>query len=316
MSKTPTVAGLVLNYNGREVTLETLSSLVQVDYPAFDIVMVDNGSSDGSSAAVAEAYPEVLQISVADNRGISWGLNHGIAWALEQGYDYVLLMNNDIEVAADFLTELVRAAEAEPSAGCLGPKSYYYFDRERLWSAGGLLRFRESVTRERGDGQIDRGQYDRQEVVPYINGCAMLVRRRALEQVGMWDPVYYLGVEDADFCVRLRQAGFVCVYVPSARLWHMISHSIGVYKPTRTYHTGRSSAIFLRKYGRPWHYLSVLAFACLAFPLAFLRELPKQNQAAVVQKWKGFLDGLRVELAPIPQPPRVEARLGRDLLGS
>ena len=222
----------MLNYNGCEVTLESLASLLRSDYPGLDVLVIDNGSTDDSFEVIRERHPEIGQIRVAENQGISWGLNHGIRWALDQGYDYLLLMNNDIEVAEDMVSRLVEAAEADPRIGCVGPKSYYHSDRERLWSTGGILRFRESVTRERGDGEIDRGQYDRDEEVPYINGCAMLARREAFEQVGLWDPVYYLGVEDADWCVRMKQAGFRCHYAHRAHLWHMISHSIGVYKPT------------------------------------------------------------------------------------
>ncbi len=309
-SAVPSVAGVVLNYNGREVTQVTLGSLLELSYPVLDLLVVDNGSTDGSWEAIREAFPAVRQLRVEENRGISWGLNHGIRWARESGYDYVLLMNNDIEVDREMLQRLVVAMEEHPSAGCAGPKCYYHGDRERIWSAGGSLRWRETVTRERGDGELDRGQYDRTEFVPYINGCAMLVRGTALEQVPYWDPVYYLGVEDADFCVRLKQAGWRCLYVHDAHLWHMISHSIGVYRPTRTFHTGRSSAIYLRRYARPWHWARVLAFALVAIPAATLRELPRRNVRAVYEKWRGFWHGLWLEIPPIPDPPLAVAEVG------
>ncbi len=297
----PRVAGIVLNYNGRDVTLLTLDSLLELDYAALDLVVVDNGSTDDSFEVISSKHPGVRQLRVASNHGISWGLNHGIQWAVDAGYDYVLLMNNDIEVEPSMLSEMVGLAETDPRIGCVGPKSYYYSDRERLWSAGGRLRFRESVTRERGDGEFDRGQYDRDESVPYINGCAMLVRREVFETIGFWDPVYYLGVEDADFCVRMRRAGYRCMYAHRARLWHMISHSIGVYKPSRTFHTGRSTAIFLRKYAKPGNWLTAVGALALSAPLAALRELPKGNQAAVFAKLKGFREGLKTELPPIPE---------------
>ncbi len=299
----PSVAGLVLNYNGRDVTLQSLESLVASTYPNLDLVVIDNGSTDDSFEVIRERYPEVTQIRVEENRGISWGINHGLRWALAEGYDYVLIMNNDIEVDPAMVSELVASAEADPEIGCVGPRSYYYFDRERLWSVGGTLRWRESVTRERGDGEIDRGQYDEDVDVHYVNGCAMLVRRAALEQTGLWDPVYYLGVEDADWCVRMKQHGFRCRYAHKARLWHMISHSIGVYKPTRTFHTGRSSAIFLRKYAGTGQWVSALLWLAAAIPVAWLRELPRGNQRAAWEKWRGFREGLGVPLPEIPEPP-------------
>ena len=297
----PRVAAIVLNYNGKDVTLLTLSSLVRLDYPSVDLVVVDNGSTDGSFEAVAASYPTVVQLRVEHNQGISWGLNHGLRWALERDYDYLLVLNNDVEAAPDMLSELVRVAESDPTIGCVGPKTYYYGDRERLWSTGGILRFKESVTRERGMNELDRGQYDRDEEVPYVNGCAMLMRRAAVEKAGLWDPTYYLGVEDADWCFRMKRHGFRCFYAHRARLWHMVSASIGVYKPGRTFHTGRSTAIFVRKYAGLLQWCSFLAFAAAAFPVAWMRELVKGNQAAAVSKVRGLFAGMRV---PLADPPR------------
>ncbi len=290
----------MLNYNGAEVALETLESLCQLDYPRFDPIVIDNGSTDDSYARISERYPEILQLRVRTNRGISWGLNHGIQHALDRGYDYVLLMNNDIEVERSLLDELVAAAEADPSLGCVGPKCYYFSDRQRIWSAGGILRWRESITRERGDGELDCGQYDRDQRVDYINGCAVLIRRAALEATGFWDPVYYLGVEDADFCTRMKRQGWHCGYVHRARLWHKIAHSLGVYKPARTFHTGRSGAIYLRKFATPSQWARSLLFLGLAIPAAFVRELPRGNQGAAIAKLRGFAAGLGTTLEPIP----------------
>ncbi|MGH9262163.1 MAG: glycosyltransferase family 2 protein, partial [Acidimicrobiales bacterium] len=95
---TPRVAAVVLNYNGREVTLQTLASLQGLTYPRFDVTVVDNGSTDGSAAAVADRFPQVKQLRVEANQGIAYGLNVGVRWALARDYDYVLILNNDIEV--------------------------------------------------------------------------------------------------------------------------------------------------------------------------------------------------------------------------
>src|SRR5262245_26409687 len=153
----PRVAAVVVNYNGKEVTLQALESLRGMTYPACDLIVVDNGSTDGSREAVAAAFPEVEQVRVEVNRGSAAGYARGYQVAFERGYDYVLLLNNDIEVHPRMLDELVAVAESDPAIGCVGPKCYFFGERERLWSAGGVLRFRESITRERGYGEIDRG---------------------------------------------------------------------------------------------------------------------------------------------------------------
>lgn len=297
----PKVAALVLNYNGLEVTLQTLESLLAMDYGRCEIVVVDNGSTDGSWDAVAKAFPQVEQVRVEENQGISYGMNFGLRWVLERDHDYALILNNDIEVAPDMLTEMIKVAESDESIGCVGPKSYYYYDRERIWSAGGILRFKESVTRERGDGALDKGQFDRDQEVDYVNGCAMLVRRAALEKTGLWDPTYFLCVEDADWCVRMKRHGYRCYYAHRAKLWHMISQSTGAYKPGRTFQAGRSTAIFVRRYAKPWQWLSFLFFIAGALPAAWVRELFKGNQAAAVAKLRGIVTGLR---QPLEAPPK------------
>lgn len=296
----PRVAALVLNYNGKDITLETVESLLGMTYPSLTVVVVDNGSTDGSLEAVAAAFPEVENLRVEVNEGPAAGMNAGLRWALERDFDYVLALNNDIEVDPDMLTELVAVAEKDSTVGCVGPKGYYYWDRDRLWSAGGRLRFGESVTKERGMGELDHGQYDRTEEVDYINGCAMLVPRRVLEEVGLWDPLFFLSVEDADWCMRMKRRGYRCVYAHRAVLWHRVSHTVGVYVPSKTFHNGRSTALFVRRYAGPWGWLTFLFLLSVAIPAAFLRELPKGNQGAAIAKLKGVWAGLR---APMATPP-------------
>jgi GT2 family glycosyltransferase len=301
-ARAPRVLGIVLNFNGRDLTLKTLESLCRLDYPAFDLLVVDNGSNDGSDAAVAERFPAVRRLRTETNLGISGGLNLAFRVGLEERYDFLMSMNNDIEVAPDMLSELVRLADKTPAAGCVGPKCYYYFgDRRRLWSAGGLLRFREAVTRERGLGDLDDGQFDEDARVDYVNGACMLIRREAMLAAGLWDPVYHVSVEDADFCARVVRAGWQCWYAHRARLWHMISLTTGGYVARQTFRTGRSTAIFVRKFAGPLGWISWLFWLALAFPAAFLRELPKGNAGAVLAKYRGIWAGLRARLEPEPR---------------
>ena len=298
----PRVACLVLGYNGRDITLESLASLARMTYPNFELFYVDNGSTDDSCEAVAQAFPDVTQIRVEQNEGPTKGLNAGLLAALEGDFDYLLSLNNDIEVHLDMLTELVRVAESDPEAACVGPKSYYYGDRQRLWSAGGIIRFREFVTRERGMGRIDRGQFNRDEEVDYINGCAILMRRSMVERTGVWDPLFNFAVEDADWCMRAKQLGGRCLYAHRALLWHRVSHTAGAYQARRTFYTGRANSLFARRYGSPWQKLTVLLFSLATLPLAFLRELPKGNQDAAVAKARGLWTGLRERLTDPPGP--------------
>lgn len=297
------VAAIVLNYNGKDVTLQALESLTAMNYLAYELVVVDNGSTDGSKEAIEAAYPEITVLRTEVNLGPTGACNLGVAWALERDFKYFLILNNDIEVDPSMLCHLVEVAESEESIGIVGPKAYYFWERERIWSAGGRIRFREAITRERGDGEIDRGQYDRDEEVDYINGCAMLVDRRVMEEVGPWDPLFHLAVEDADFCTRAKKQGYRCFFAHRARLWHMVSWAVGHYTPGRTFNTGRATALYVRRYARWWQWATSLFFMALSLPLAFLRELRRGNQRAVVAKARGFWVGFRT---PMPSPPSLD----------
>ncbi|MEO1370595.1 MAG: glycosyltransferase family 2 protein, partial [Acidobacteriota bacterium] len=169
----------------------------------------------------------------------------------------------------------------------------------------GVVRFKHSVTRERGMGAIDRGQYDRDGEVGYVNGCAMLMRRSAVAEIGLFDTLFKLAVEDADWCMRLKKAGYTTYYAHRAVLYHMVSHTAGNYQARRTYFTGRANSLFVRRYAGPVGWLTFLAFTAAGLPLAFLRELRTGNQAAAVAKLRGVIAGLREELTPPPGPAAI-----------
>jgi len=306
-SSPPRVAAVVINYNGFAITADALASLRRMDYPAFDLIVVDNGSTDDSAERIAAAFPEIHQERVMRNQGSAAGYAYGFRWAFERGYDYVLLLNNDIEVEPDLLTRLVEVAESDPRIGCVGPKCYFHGERTRIWSAGGRLRFRESITRERGYGEIDRGQFEADADVDYVNGCAILIKRAAALASGTWDPLFFICVDDADFCTRVRAHGFRCLYAHRSVLYHRVAFSTGGYTPGRNFQFGRSSAIYVRRYARFGQRLRYFAFVAAAFVAAYLRELPRGNQAAAVAKLKGIREGFRLDLPPAP---RLENGLG------
>ncbi len=297
----PRVACIVLNYNGKDITLQALASLSEMTYPAFDLIHVDNGSSDGSFEAVAEAFPDVIQVRVEENQGPTHGLNRGLLAGLEGDYEYLMSLNNDIEADPEMLTEMVCLAESDPSIGCVGPKAFYFWDRERIWSAGGIIRFKESVTKERGNKALDRGQFDQDVEVDYLNGCAILMRRSVVDEIGIWDPIFNLAVEDADWCMRAKQRGYRCMYAHRSVLYHMVSTSAGGYVARRTFYTGRANAIFVRRYGGWFQWLTFVLFSVAGLPMAFLRELPKRNQGAAVAKLRGIFAGLKEPMTPPPQ---------------
>ena len=259
---TPRVAIVVLTWNGKDLTLACLESLVSLDYEAATVIVVDNGSTDGTAAAVKNAYAgRVVLIENPRNLGFSRGNNVGIRRALAEGADLVLLLNNDTTVDPALVRRLADVIRSSDDIGIVGPKIYYASPSDRIWFAGGEVLLSRGISRHIGIRQKDTGQYDSIRDVDYITGCALMARREVFETIGYLDPVFPAYYEDADFCMRAKRAGFRIVYVPEGRVWHKISAStggqLGRAKISRKL---RSTFLFLRRYASWRHWLTIPFF--------------------------------------------------------
>lgn len=304
-------AVVLINWNGIRDTLAALDSLDRAQgRESLRILVVDNGSTDDSVARLRRERLDVPGksqgielLETGRNLGFAGGNVEGIRHALrDPAVGYVLLLNTDVEVDPGFLPPLI-AACADPRVGAAGPKIFYFDPPDRLWAAGGRLRIRETVTRELGRGEPDGPRWNEPADVTYLTTCCLLIPRDAVEKVGLPDPAYFINVEDADWCRRALDAGYRLRYVPQSRLWHKVAASTaGSYTPTKTFHTGRSNALYVRRHGGPLGLAGFLAANLVTLPAAWLRELPRGNARSVVSKAKGLWNGLR---APLPEPPRL-----------
>jgi len=241
---------IVLNWNGRVDTLACLASLSQLDYPARTIVVVDNGSSDDSVTAIRTAYPQVTLIETGENLGYAGGNNVGLRYAMAQGADYALLLNNDTVVDPTFLRILMDAAEADPTVGIAGPTIYYHERPDVIWSAGGAIDWQRGSTWMVGLDERDEGQFGTEpRTVDFITGCAILVRRTVMEQVGLLDERFFAYYEETEWCVRAARAGYKILHVPLARMWHKISPSARADSPLVHYYMTRNRLLFLKATG-------------------------------------------------------------------
>jgi GT2 family glycosyltransferase len=210
----------VLNWNGREDTLRCLRSLDGSG--AAGVVVADNGSSDGSVAAIREEHPHVELVENGANLGFSGGNNAGIRRALERGADWVVLLNNDAELEPGAL----KAFAAAPAAGVLAGK--LLFPDGRVQWAGQRVDLRFGYAgRPRGFGRPDGPEYTVAGPVPRAVGALMAVSRPAIEAAGLLDDDLFAYVEDVDWCLRIRAAGFACRFVPQARARHALAASTG-----------------------------------------------------------------------------------------
>ncbi len=240
------VGVVILSWNGLSDTLGCLASLSAVSYPELATIVVDNGSSDHVAEVLAEAYPSVEVIRSESNLGFAGGSNLGIVRALERGCSYVLLLNNDIEVEADFVAALVEAAASRPRAGALCSKVLFLDPPDRIWFAGADYDPGAGYNgRQRGYGELDDGRFDAVVESDRACGASMLIPRAVLEEVGDFDAALFAYCEDSDWSVRARRAGYVLYVVPASRVWHKVSGSTGGESSPSTLYYGLRNALEL-----------------------------------------------------------------------
>jgi GT2 family glycosyltransferase len=216
----PAVVAVVLNYCGESDTTACLQTLLASRYDALTVLLVDNASPDGSGERLHARFAEVPYLPVAANGGYASGNNRGIEWALARGAEYVLLLNDDTEIAPDCIARLVRAAQ-ETDAAAAAPQIVYHDDPEIVWYAGGALSVTRVVAKHfLQDERVDPTQT--RMAVNFVCGCCCLIRADVLRAVGGFDESFFAYVEDLELSLRLSRAGYGMVYEPAALVMHRI----------------------------------------------------------------------------------------------
>lgn len=217
---------VVLAYNHVDDTLECLHSLSQISYSKVDLILVDNGSTDGTSTLVAERFPEATVLRLDPNEGIARGYNHGIRYSLKRGADFVVVLNNDTVVGSDFLEKMVQTYERHEDVGIVMPMIYYYGSSPtRVWSAGARWRSCPPSIKSIGAGRIDGSGISQECEIDFAPSCCLLIERRSLERIGLFDPEYFFYFDDYDLCERFRSAGKKIYLSPMASVWHKVALS-------------------------------------------------------------------------------------------
>jgi GT2 family glycosyltransferase len=233
----PIVSVVVVNWNGADHLDECLESLRrQTIRDAMQVVIVDNGSTDGSFDILRRFEGLIRLIRNETNVGFAVATNQGIT---ASNTAYVALLNNDTVAEPDWLERLVEAMETAPDIGSCACKILSYYDREVLDNTGHVV-FADGLTRGRGRLERDLGQYDAVEEVFCASGCAVLLRRKMLDDVGLMDEAFFAYCEDADLGFRARLRDWHCVYVPKAVIYHKFSASTESYSPFKAFHVERN----------------------------------------------------------------------------
>ena len=228
----PEVSVVVVNLNRRELLAGCLDSLWAQTFSDFEVIVVDNGSTDGSLQFLGSiSEPRLRVVSLPANKGFAGGCNAGIRVA--KGV-YVATLNNDAEADQRWLEELVAGMESDNSIGMCASKILFYHDRKRIDKAGHLI-YPDGLNHGRGSGEPDRGQFDRREEVLFPDAAAALYRREMLEVVGLFDEHFFAYGDDADLGLRGRLAGWKCLYMPAAIVYHVHSATAGEFSSLKAF---------------------------------------------------------------------------------
>ncbi|MBU1205384.1 MAG: glycosyltransferase family 2 protein [Proteobacteria bacterium] len=240
----PFVSAIVVNWNGKNYLGECLESLRKQTFLDFEIIVVDNGSTDGSVEYLRSHFPECLIIPNTSNNGFGKGNNQGIKKAKGK---YIALLNNDAQADSHWLEELLKVAEEDPRVGMVASKIYLHGSGKVIDNVGHLM-YRDGLNRGRGRLELDQGQFDAIEDVLFPSGCAALYRRAMLEEVGLFDEDFFAYGDDTDLGLKGRLAGWKCVYVPGAVVYHRYSQSSSSYSPLKAFYVERNRVWIAVKY--------------------------------------------------------------------
>lgn len=297
---------VILNWNGRELLKSCLNSLQKTSFKSYGVIVVDNGSTDGSQHMVRTLFGRIHMIENPRNYGFARGMNEGIVRGCEfYCPSYFVPMNNDIEVIdRSWLSEMVGLAESDERIAVVGP---------RVLRPDGKIDFAfgRSFPRIRNiaQGETDRGQYDFTAEADIVSGACFLVKRSALEKVGAYDEAFGMGgYEDIDLFLRMRRAGLKIAYAGRAKVLHRVSGSQRQLASSQRMYEG------LRNYFRCIRLNFGLAFLALRVVLTGLHVVRRRKQVTprhMVRALTASFEPRRIQKLPLASTPReIDARPG------
>ena len=243
----PYVGVIIVNYNRKNDLEKCIMSVINSDYSNFEILIVDNGSTDGSLPYVRERFPNLQIISNTLNLGFTGGNNQGMEYFLEKQAEFIFLLNNDAVVNKDAIGELVMQAKLHPTAGVFGGKILNIENPSYLVDAGGGVKNGWKAYL-RGEGERDANQYDTIEKMDFVMGCAMLIRTNMIRDIGFFDEDYFVYHEEIDLCYRAKINGYETLYIPKAVIFHPDTRKRDELSVSVTYYITRNTLLFTWKH--------------------------------------------------------------------
>jgi hypothetical protein len=286
------VSIIIVSWNALPLLKQCLPSVVATDYPNLEIILADNASTDGSAAWVAATFPDVKIVRHPENWRFCRGNNAAIPHATGE---YLLLLNNDIETPPGWLRPLVAAMRDAPDVAAVQPKLLQYDRRDHFEYAGGAGGFLDRLGYPFTRGRVfftlekDEGQYDTARDVDWATGAALLLRRAALDEVGLLDEQFEMHMEEIDLCWRLGRRGYRVRVAPESYVYHLGGGSLPQGDPRKVYYNFRNSLLTLYKNLPPARWRRLFPLRLLLDGLAMLRALlggrPRET-AAIVRAYR------------------------------
>jgi GT2 family glycosyltransferase len=261
----PLVSIITVNYNQAEVTCALIESLNRITYPNLEVIVIDNASPDDDASIIKQRYPNVIFIENPINYGFAAGNNFGLMRARGK---YLLLLNNDIEVPANFMEPLVEKLKKNPQIGAVSPKIKFYYQPDTIQYAGytpiNYITMRNTAI---GYWQKDSGQFGEDRETAYAHGAAMMVPMEVVKKVGLMSYIFFLYYEEADWCARIKAAGYQIWFVHNSHVLHKESVSTGRLSALKIYYQNRNRLVFMRRnvHGKDF-YLGILYQLLVAIP--------------------------------------------------
>jgi GT2 family glycosyltransferase len=254
------VALLLLNWNTPVHTSNCIASLQTYgDNNIYDIIVADNGSTDGSLEKLQAQFPDLIFIDNKKNLGFAEGNNRAIQYSISKGYVYSLIMNNDTAVDEDLVSGLLHHLKSHPEAAAAQPAIYWMHDKTRVWNGRGCY---NALVGKVYSNKTTPAKSDTFSRVKWLTGCCMLVRNEVLEKIGYFNKQFFLYDEDVELSFRIRAAGYELHYLPQLSLYHEAGASgqlptrekEGTLSPVIHYYVSRNRIWLLRKFGNPFFY--------------------------------------------------------------
>lgn len=301
----PTIAVIIPNWNLRIELVDCLNSLLRSTYKGLVTIVVDNGSTDDSVEVVKDNFPDVQIIKSNKNLGFAGGVNLGIRKGLKLGAKYFLVLNNDTVVPPETIGELFSVMELHPELGIIAPKVLYYDNPSITFSLGDKVYPYMPLPIPVGKMKIDKDNNEQIMVFDYLFGCALLIRKDVIEKIGLFDTSYFMFYEDADYCRRAREAGYLLARIANARILHKGSVSVKKEKPMMTFYRARNRLRFFRRYRHGIH--PIITFMALSIGSLWrvIRMALSGNLSSIKPYVRGVISGL-FENLPAPQGIEIE----------